>query len=135
MSGEFDADNMKAIFSEDEQEAYVTNISTGKLQLMSLSVDEDSSRYLDPEDAPLYLDLEAGEAYHPSAVSSSVAAEAARYAIDESDTDTLFSLEQSDERWEEEFSELLDQDIELGSGGHQEIDAPTNSSPYRYLGQ
>lgn len=135
MPGEFDSDSMKAVFSEDQREAYVTNISTGKLPLKSLSAEEGSPRYLDPEDAPLYLDLETGEAIYPSDISSTVATEAARYAIEEAETTTTFRLEQSDERWREEFSELLDQDIELESGGHEEIDAPVDGSPYRYLEQ
>lgn len=133
MREEYDREKMSPLFTGDEDEAYVTSLSYGKLSLMSLSVDEDSSRYLDPGDAPLYLDLETGEAVHPSDVSSSVAAEAARHAIERSGGTTTFELKEDDERWREEFSEILDRNIDLGEGRSDSFNTPVDGSPHRHL--
>lgn len=132
MAGEFDEDDMRTVFTQNQEEAYVTNISNAKLPLMTIS-EEDSPCRLDPEDAPLYLDLEDGEAVYHSEVPCSVAEEAARYAINHSGVETTIRLNEDDERWEEEFSDLVDQDIDLGKSRSEHVDAPVDGSPHRYL--
>lgn len=99
MPNEFSEEELKTYYSEDETGVYVLTGSLPRLQLKEEP---------EPEDAPLYMDLETGEAYHPEDISSVDAEKAARYAVEQASEDTLFHLNEDTERWREEFSELFD---------------------------
>ena len=96
---EFSENNLKTYYSEDETGLYVLTDSLPRLRLKEKP---------EPADAPLYMDIETGEAYHPSSISREEAEQVARYAAQNSPGNSLFELNQSTDRWEEEFSELFD---------------------------
>lgn len=95
---------MKTYYSDDETDLYVLTGPLPRLQLKEAP---------EPVDAPLYMDLDTGEAYHPGQISSGDAETVARYAAQESPGNSLFELVQDTERWRKEFSELFDQ-VETG---------------------
>ena len=120
MSDDLSADDFKAYFSEDETEVYVLTDSLPKLKLKDTP---------EQREAPLYMDLETGEGVYPEEVSPGEAADAARYAIDQSSDTTLFHLSRDNEQWRREFSELFDQaEKDLGSAWSLDLDERGNSS-------
>lgn len=105
MPGDFSKDDLKTYYSDDETGLYVLTGPLPRLQLKEAP---------EPADAPLYMDLETGEAYFPEEISSKDANMIARYAAEQSPGNYLFQLNADDERWREEFSELFDQ-VDTGS--------------------
>ncbi|MFB6115987.1 MAG: hypothetical protein ABEK10_00605 [Candidatus Nanosalina sp.] len=122
MSEKFLESSLKTYYSDDETELYVLTGPLPRLQLKEAP---------DPSDAPLYIDIEAGEAYHPEQVSTEDAREVARYAAEDSAGNPLFELHQDTERWHEEFSELFGQtEIESVDGYSVDLDErPDAGSP------
>jgi hypothetical protein len=95
---------LRTYYSKDETDLYVLTAPLPRLQLKEAP---------EPSDAPLYMDLETGEAYHPGQISSGNAETVARYAAKESPGNSVFELVHDTERWRKEFSDLFDQ-VETG---------------------
>jgi|APHM01.1.fsa_nt_gi hypothetical protein len=103
MSVELEDDDLNILYSKDDSDAYVVTVSSSKLGLMSEP---------DPEFAPLYMNLDTGEAVHPDEVSPHEASELARYVLEESSAEiSFFTTENDEDMWREEFSGLFDIDI------------------------
>jgi|GEM_PF-2116543 len=92
------SEEFKAYFSSDDSEAYVL---TGPLPTLSLKEEPE------PQDAPVYLDLETGQGYYPEGVSSQKAKEAAEYAKVQASSDVSVHLRQDTDSWMREFSGLF----------------------------
>lgn len=130
MAEDYDRADMNTLVSEDE--VYVTRLSNSKLSLMNFKDEDDSPLRLDPEDAPLYMNIATGEAiYHPE-TSENIAEQAAEHAMEKTERGSC-ELVKDGERWEEEFSEIIDQDIDLGEARTEQVDPPADGSPRRYI--
>jgi len=91
--------NFSAYFSRDGSDAYVLTDDLPRVVLKQRP---------EPEDAPLYLDMETGDGFYPEGVSAQEAYNAAEYAKDRASSDVLIHLKQDTEAWRREFSELFD---------------------------
>lgn len=130
MAEDYDRTGMNTLVSEDE--IYVARFSNSKLSLMNFTDEDDSPLRLDPEDAPLYMNIATGEAiYHPE-TPEDLAAQAAEHAMEKTERGSC-DLIKDGERWEEEFSEVIDQDVDLGEARSEQIDPPIDGSPRRYI--
>lgn len=114
--------DFKGYFTEDETGMYVVTDSLPRLKLKPEAT---------PEDAPLYVNLDTGVGVYPEGVDSEVAYEAAKYALDKSDRDFDIHVSQDTETWQEEFSDLVDQDPELGPFWHLDLDEREKTSARR----
>lgn len=123
MIDNLEEDDLNILYSEDDSEVYVVTESSARLKL------ESEPR---PELAPLYMDLETGEAVHPEEISPNQASTFARYAIKESSAETFFSTTEDEERWREEFSGLFDQAPESFDTRDTELDGSTAKRSYPY---
>lgn len=94
-----DDQKFSAYFSEDDSEVYVLTDDLPRVVLKQRP---------EPEEAPLYLDMETGDGFYPEEVSAQEAYNAAEYAKDRASSDVLIHLKQDTEAWRREFSELFD---------------------------
>lgn len=98
MSDEFSRAEIRTYYSNDESDLFVL---TGPLPRLQLKEEPE------PSDAPLYIDLENNEAYHPSSVAEATAEQVVKYAEDESTGVSVSELSEDTDTWYEEFSELF----------------------------
>lgn len=117
-------ESAKPYFSNDEKEAYVLTDSQAKIRLMN---------DVSPSQAPLYINIEEREAIYPAEVEVQEAEEITREVAERLGIEEEFRVNQDSNRWEEEFSEFLDMELNLGSAKNDTVGNPTNDSPYRYL--
>ncbi|WEL23070.1 hypothetical protein [Candidatus Nanohalovita haloferacivicina] len=110
---ELNYDDFRGYFNEDDSGMHVVTDSLPRLKLK----DE-----LSPEEAPLYIDLETGRGVYPEGLDPEDAYEAASYALDKAGSDAAVHISQDTEAWQEEFSEIVGEDIELGPSWHLNLD-------------
>lgn len=93
-----DSRDFRAYFSDDSTEAYVLREPLPRLGLKNEP---------EPEDAPLYIDLDTGEGFYPEDVSGQEAFDAATYAKEQADSDANIHLREDNDAWRNEFSGLF----------------------------
>lgn len=122
MADSVSEDDFKGYFTENDDAMYVVTDNLPRLKLKD---------QLSPEEAPLYIDLDTGVGVYAEGLDPEVASRAAKYAMSKAGReDTPFHLSQDTETWENEFSELIGDDVELGPFWSYNLDEKEETPTY-----